>query len=113
VGTAQYQLRKQTADSAHYADVTVSAETADHFSIEISPQAFAWLKDVYGSDAWEWAQCDEFRAAAKRGAEFAIANIGTEKGTFYFITKSRMPLFNPRRKHSLAGRRKRAVATFN
>jgi hypothetical protein len=38
----------------------------------IAPEAFAWLKEDYGPDAWEWAICADYRAEATEGCRFAL-----------------------------------------
>jgi hypothetical protein len=43
--------------------------------VEVSPDAFAWLKEDYGPGAWEWAVCDDYRAGAVSGSEYALSNI--------------------------------------
>jgi hypothetical protein len=40
--------------------------------MQIMPTAFAWLKDDYGPDAWEWAVCDEYRRHALFGVAYAL-----------------------------------------
>ncbi len=58
----------------HYAEVTIRREEvpAAGLVVAVSPIAFAWLKDVYGPDAWEWPVCDEYRAGALRGIAYAV-----------------------------------------
>ncbi len=64
----------------HYAEVTATAEFGGGRSITVSPTAFAWLKDVYGPDAWEWPVCEAYRAAAISGAGFALRHIAGRDG---------------------------------
>ncbi|MBN1311121.1 MAG: hypothetical protein JXB30_06850 [Anaerolineae bacterium] len=62
-----------------YAEVFVETSQCNGQSrIRISPDAFAWLKDVYGPDAWEWPVCDEYRAGAIAGCKHALRH--TSKG---------------------------------
>ena len=75
MGTASYKLMKVVGGRLRYADVTASSEFGGGYSIRVSPAAFAWLKDVYGPDAFEWAECEAYRAAAISGAEFALRHI--------------------------------------
>lgn len=50
-------------------------------SITVSPEAFAWLKEVYGPEAWEWSVCDDYRDAAVAGCRYAIENRKNDDGT--------------------------------
>ncbi|PHQ31850.1 hypothetical protein [Rhodopirellula bahusiensis] len=58
----------------HYAEVIASTTPSDQDAVQISPNVFAWLKDDYGPDAWEWPICDDCRAAAERGAKLALSS---------------------------------------
>jgi len=57
--------------------VTVRIDAAPETNIEVAPGAFAWLKEEYGPDAWEWSICDDYRAGALSGCRHALANIET------------------------------------
>ena len=71
----RYQLARQTGGRGFYAVVSVEVrDSTDGPVAEVSPNAFAWLKDVYGPDAWEWPVCDDYRTSALRGVRFALAN---------------------------------------
>ena len=73
VHTGRYKLIRQTGGRGFYADVTVETRaTTGGPQVEVGPSVFAWLKDVYGPNAWEWSVCDDFRAAAVRGVGFAL-----------------------------------------
>jgi hypothetical protein len=75
VKPALYKLAKVSGGVFHYAEVFVQcAPIPQGHRVEIGSEVFAWLKDVYGADAWEWACCDGFRRAARAGAEYAIAH---------------------------------------
>lgn len=75
VQTGRYRLTRQTGGRGFYADVTVEVtRVADGSRVAVGPTAFAWLKEVYGPDAWEWPVCDDYRAGAIRGARFALAH---------------------------------------
>ena len=72
----RYSLRKYSGGVAQYAIVSVTLkETADGPRVEMSGDEFAWLKDSYGPNAWEWACCDDFRAGALRGAKYALDQV--------------------------------------
>ena len=70
----RYRLAKQVNGRFAYAEVEVSAAVVEQGmrSVVVSDHVFAWLKDVYGPDAWEWAVCDEYRKAAIEGAHVAL-----------------------------------------
>ncbi|CAN5583459.1 hypothetical protein BH09VER1_BH09VER1_40250 [soil metagenome] len=73
--SGRYKLVRQTGGRGFYADVTIEAkQETDGPLLEISASAFAWLKDVYGPDAWEWPVCDEYRKSAIRGVRYALAH---------------------------------------
>jgi hypothetical protein len=77
VGKATYKLAFK---GIHYAEVSVSAEMqAANGSISVSATAFAWLKDAYGPDAFEWAICDAYQTAAVDGAKYALNHISGKK----------------------------------
>jgi len=80
VGTASYKLTKIVGGRSHYAEVTATAEFGGGYSLSVSPAAFAWLKDVYGPDAWEWPVCEAYRAAAESGAGYALRHIAGRDG---------------------------------
>jgi hypothetical protein len=69
----RYSLRKQSGGVFHYALVSVTVDTTNEGpKIEFSGDEFAWLKDTYGPDAFEWGCCAEFRNGALRGARYAL-----------------------------------------
>jgi hypothetical protein len=48
--------------------------------VEFSGDEFAWLKDVYGPNAFEWGCCAEFRDGALRGVKYALNHVaGVER----------------------------------
>jgi len=65
---------KFTDGGGRYAQVTLSVEPAEHGEIVVSPNAFEWLKEDYGPDAWEWPVCDEWRCGAVAGVDFALSH---------------------------------------
>lgn len=81
MGSASFKLLKSVNKRATYAAVTVTAAVGES-SIVISPDVFAWLRDAYGPNAWEWAVCDEYRTAARVGVQHALQHIAGHEGTF-------------------------------
>ena len=53
---------RYTEASRLYAKVTVEAVQARSTTAVIADDAFAWLKNSHGDDAWEWPVCDEYYA---------------------------------------------------
>lgn len=80
MGTASYKLAEVVGGRCHYAEVTATAEFGGGYSITVSLAAFAWLKDVYGPHAWEWPECEAYRAAAISGVGFALRHIAGRDG---------------------------------
>jgi hypothetical protein len=80
MGSGTYKLAKVIEGRMHYAEVTVSVEFGVEFAVELSPSLFAWLKDEYGPNAWEWPACEDFRKAAIAGAEFALRQMVGHEG---------------------------------
>lgn len=74
-----YKLTKVVDGRMHYAEVTASAVVdRGGENIRISNEAFAWLKDAYGPNAWEWPVCEDFRRAATAGAAYALRHISSQ-----------------------------------
>jgi hypothetical protein len=78
VPDATFKLARQVGGFGHYAEVRVVIDAASVASIEVAPDAFAWLKDIYGPDAWEWPVCDDYRAGAVSGCQHALDNLLVE-----------------------------------
>ncbi len=77
-----YYLAKQSGGIGQLAEVSVETRpTDDSTSIAVSPEAFGWLKELYGPNAWEWSVCDDYRDAAIAGCRYAIANRKNEDST--------------------------------
>jgi hypothetical protein len=72
VSDATFKLVKHFGGFAHYAEVRVVVNAAAVTSIEVAQDAFAWLKDAYGPDAWEWPVCDDYRTGAVSGCQHAL-----------------------------------------
>ncbi|MCA8996118.1 MAG: hypothetical protein KDA80_04015 [Planctomycetaceae bacterium] len=88
---ATFKLAKASGGCFHFAEVSVVVETTEApSSVILSPKVFAWLKDEYGPDAWDWSVCDEFREGAKCGAEFALHNRKSNNGKHWRIVVVRI-----------------------
>lgn len=72
-----YKLAQQSGGLGLFAEVRVTLSERSHAATVVADSAFAWLKEDYGPDAWEWAECDEFRSAAVRAADFALEHAVT------------------------------------
>jgi hypothetical protein len=73
-----YKLTRQTGGRGFYAEVEVKVHQVDRGpQIDVSPFVFAWLKDVDGPEAREWANCDELRTGAARGVAYALSHTTT------------------------------------
>ena len=76
--TGRYKLIRHSEGRPFYADVTVQVKPVENGpQVEVSNSAFSWLKREYDSDAWGWALCEDFRAGAIHGVQFALANTKT------------------------------------
>lgn len=72
--TATYQLKRYRAKLPHWARVTVAVEPSDHDGVESGDAVFAWLRDVYGPDAWtDGVEQRRFLAEAIEGVEYVLA----------------------------------------
>lgn len=70
-----YLLKKQSGGIGQLAEVSVETRPIeDCTSISTSSDVFAWLKEDYGPNAWEWSVCDDYRDAAIAGCRYAIEN---------------------------------------
>lgn len=69
-----YRFVRQSGGIGQYAQITLTVEEipSTGLIVQILPTAFAWLKDVYGPDAWEWPVCDEYRRSALFGVAYAL-----------------------------------------
>lgn len=77
MNSATYKLAKQIDGIGHYAEVYVKkVDVLASPTVQVAEDAFAWLKDDYGPDAWEWAIGDEYRQGAIQGVQYALANSG-------------------------------------
>jgi hypothetical protein len=72
-GRATARIALQTGGRGVFAEVTVvCARGAAQPNVHLGGSEFAWLRDVYGSGAWEWPLCDELRIGALEGARWAV-----------------------------------------
>lgn len=71
--TGEYKLARQIGGRGHYARVKVDV-TPGPPGIVVADSVFAWLKDEYGPEAWEWRDCDDMREGARAGAAYALQN---------------------------------------
>tara|TARA_B100000965_G_scaffold342298_1_gene311451 strand:+ start:490 stop:945 length:456 start_codon:yes stop_codon:yes gene_type:complete len=78
LSTGVFKLAKLFGGCGYYAKVTVEASPGKGL-VSLSPDVFAWLKDVYGPEAWEWPVCDSYREAAMAGATYALAHMDFNK----------------------------------
>lgn len=72
----RYRLAKQVNGRGAFADVEIRilSEGPGSRRVAVSENVFAWLKEDYGPNAWEWPVCDQYRQAALDGVNFALDN---------------------------------------
>lgn len=75
VAEATYRLRRYAARE-HLAEVTVRVDETSGGGplLQVASDAFVWLKDVYGAQAWEWSRGQGYRLGALRGVVYALAH---------------------------------------
>ncbi|MER5337994.1 hypothetical protein [Micromonospora sp. NPDC002717] len=77
----EFRLRQVLGRIGHAADVAVAVEPADRDEVDVSPDAFAWLWDVYGSRAViDRPINDRLVAEAVEGVRYALARLGRPGG---------------------------------
>jgi len=79
--SAQYKLTRVFCGVYHYAEVSVTLDPDSETAHATSESAFAWLRDLYGPDAKEWAICSDYRVAAAAGATRAMMEAVTKGGS--------------------------------
>ncbi|MET8251208.1 hypothetical protein [Micromonospora sp. NPDC005197] len=85
----EFRLRQVVGQIGHAADVAVAVEPADRDEVDVSPDAFAWLRDVYGPRAViDRPVNDRLVAEAVEGAWYALARLGRPGG--YKVTVTRI-----------------------
>jgi hypothetical protein len=73
--TISYRFLGQIEGRGYFAQIVLHLDADQpEQQIVFSGQEFAWLKEVYGPDAWEWHECDDFRRAALFGIQYALCN---------------------------------------
>lgn len=73
---AQYKLAKQVGGVGHFSEVHLERCNAiKSDNISVAEDAFSWLREWYGPDAWEWSICDEYRDGAIKGVKYGLANL--------------------------------------
>ncbi|WP_410817407.1 hypothetical protein [Micromonospora sp. 050-3] len=77
----EFRLRQIVGGIGHAADVAVAVEAADRDEVVVSPDAFAWLRDVYGPRAViDRPVNDQLVAEAVEGVRYALARLGRPGG---------------------------------
>ncbi|WP_146247372.1 hypothetical protein [Micromonospora arborensis] len=90
---AVFVLRQIVAGLPHWAKVSVEVEPADQDEVAVSPQAFDWLRDVYGPRAVVDRRVNhQLVTEASAGARYALAHvrgrIGASRVTLTMIKDS-------------------------
>ena len=70
------KLVRHRAGVCLYARVKVAATEGDP-AVLVEDDVFAWVKEAYGPNAFAYRDSDDFRGAAKLGAEYALRNLTT------------------------------------
>ncbi|WP_124819751.1 hypothetical protein [Micromonospora ureilytica] len=84
----EFRLRQMVGAIGHAADVAVAVEAADRDEVDVSPDAFAWLRDVYGPGAViDRPVNDRLVAEAVEGVRYALARLGEPGGYKVTVTK--------------------------
>ncbi len=72
----------------HAADVAVAIESADRDEVSVAPDAFTWLRDVYGPRAViDRPVNDRLVAEAVEGVRYALTRVGRPGGLKVTVTK--------------------------
>lgn len=66
---------------SRYAEVIVGIEPIQDGEpvIEFGGNEFAWLKEAYGPDVWEWPACAGYRRGATEGIQYALCHLAEPK----------------------------------
>jgi hypothetical protein len=84
----EFRLRQVVGRIGHAADVAVAVEPADRDEVDVSPNAFAWLRDVYGPRAVIDRPVNaRLVAEAVEGARYALDRLGRPGGYKVTVTK--------------------------
>jgi hypothetical protein len=75
--TGYHRLARQSGGISRYAEVTVGIEPIQDREpvIEFGGGEFAWLKEAYGPEAWEWPACTGYRRGAVDGIQYALCHL--------------------------------------
>jgi hypothetical protein len=72
----RYRLLRQAGDYTHFALVEVLVEPADRDEVEVSPDPFSWLREVYGKNAVVDRQVNKLLIAeAVDGAGYVLGRL--------------------------------------
>jgi hypothetical protein len=74
MASGEYKLARQRAGRGLYARVKVAVTEGDP-AVAVDDDVFDWVKEVYGPNAFAYRDSDDFRGAAKLGAEHALRNL--------------------------------------
>ncbi|MBM7493381.1 hypothetical protein JOD64_004603 [Micromonospora luteifusca] len=84
----EFRLWQMIGRIGHAADVAVAVEAADRDEVDVSPDAFAWLRDSYGPRAViDRPVNDRLVAEAVEGVRYALARLGGPGGYKVTVTK--------------------------
>jgi hypothetical protein len=72
----EYKLARQRAGRGLYARVKVAVTEGDP-AVVVDDDVFAWVKEAYGPNAFAYRDSDDFRGAAKLGAQHALHNLSS------------------------------------
>ncbi len=70
----EFRLARQRAGRGLYARVKVEVTKGDP-TVLVDDDVFAWVNEVYAPNASAYRDSDDFRGAAKLGAEHALRNL--------------------------------------
>jgi len=74
MASGEYKLVSQRAGRGLYARVKVVVSEGKP-GVVVDDDVFAWVKEEYGPNAFAYRDSDDFRGAAKLGAEHALRNL--------------------------------------
>lgn len=77
----EYKLNRVIGGVAYYARVWVRVVDDDTTEVTVDPGAFAWLKDVYGPDAWQWSISADYCEGARQGCRYALEHLDISPAT--------------------------------
>jgi hypothetical protein len=84
----EFRLRQMVGRVGHAADVAVAVEPADRDEVDVSPDAFAWVRDAYGPRASIDRPINgRLVAEAVEGVRYALARLRQSGGYRVTVTK--------------------------